>query len=330
MNGAGQTLLWQHTMRAIAGAFLLLASTMALAREAAADVIRISGSPADASLLQALQEGFQLRHPQVRFTQALHGPESTLAGIYTGTADVAFMARELREPLERMAFEWVLLDKPQYIVIAHAGIRAERLASQLALFVHKDNPIQQLSLPQLEAIFGAEPRSDAVVLRQWGQVGLAQDWQQRAIHVHGPKVDTIQALYFRRHVMGDSRKWNPAYREAGSEGAAVVAAIAADPAAIGYAPIGLATAQVRAIPIAATDAGPFVVPDARSIGEGQYPLIRSVGVVTPHTDKQPIGATVRAFITFLLSPEGQAIIAREGSYLPLHAEALALQRKAMP
>jgi phosphate transport system substrate-binding protein len=315
----------------VAGAVMLSATAAAWARDAAPTAeIRITGSPADAPLLQALQQGFNRQQPHVRFTQSLHGPESTLAGVYTGTADVAFMARELREPLERMAFEWVLLDKPQYIQIAHAGVRADRLSSQLALFVHKDNPVRQLTLPQIDAIFGAEPRGEAAPLRRWGQVGLDKDWRQRDIRVHGPKVDTIQALYFRRHAMGDSRKWNPGYREAASEGAAVIAAIANDGAGIGYAPVRDATAQVRVVPIAATDAGPFVVPDAHSVRNGQYPLIRSIGVVTAQTAKQPMAAPVRAFIDFLLSAEGQAIIAREGSYLPLHAAALAQQREALP
>lgn len=320
----------------LAGALALLATGPGLARDEVAPasvpatVIRIAGSPADAPLLQALQQGFARRYPQVRFAQSLHGPESTLAGVYTGTADVAFMARELREPLERMAFEWVLLDKPQYIRIAHAGVRADRLSSQLAVFVHKDNPLQRLTLTQLEAIFSAEPRGGHALLREWGQVGLNGNWERRAIHVHGPKVDTIQALFFRRQVMGDGRKWNPDYREAASEGAAAIAAIAADPAGIGYAPVREASPQVRAVPLAATADGPFAVPDATSVGNGQYPLIRSIGVVTAHTDTHPMSAPVRAFIDFLLSPEGQAIIASEGSYLPLHAAALARQQRDLP
>lgn len=290
----------------------------------------MSGSPQDAALLKALQDGFARRHPQVRFSQSLHGPESTLAGVYTGTADIAFMARELREPLERMAFEWVLLDKPRYIRIAHAGLDSERFSSQLAVFVHRDNPVQGLTLAQLEAIFGAEPRGGAAPLREWGQLGLGGERAKRAIRVHGPRVDSVQALFFRRNVMGDSRKWNPGYHETASEGADVVAAVAADPDAVGYAPVRHATPQVRAVALAATPAGPFVLPDRQSVGQGTYPLLRSIGVVTAHTRERPMSAAVRDFIDFILGPEGQAIIAREGGYLPLDPVTLAESRRALP
>ncbi len=291
--------------------------------------IRISGSPADRMLLESLEQGFRARHPAIAFEYSLHGPESTMAGVYTGTADIAWMGRELREPMERMAFEWVMLDKPLAIEVANAGIDSDRDSTQLGVFVHRSNPLQQLSLRQLDAIYGAEHRRGASNIRQWGELGLGQEWSGRPVHVHGPKVDSVQALHFRRIVLNDSRKWNPGYQQAG-EGAPVIAALAADPAGIAYAPLRDANAEVRLVALAVDDGGPFHLPGVASMQDRTWPLARSISVVTAHTSAHPMRDEVREFLAYVLSGEGQGVIEREGGYLPLGDETLRAQRERLP
>ncbi len=322
-------------VRAVALAFV---TTMAVAcgRDPApaatplSGTIRISGSPADASLLAALEDGFRKQHPRVSFVHALHGPEATLAGVYTGTADLALMARELREPLERMAFEWAMLDKPLPVDIALAGIATARRTAQLGVFVHKDNPLRQLSLRQLDAIYGAEHRRGGPLARNWGALGLRGTWAERPIHVHGPPVSSIEALYLRRAVLHDSRKWNPGYRQAEAEGAPVIARLEQDPDGIAFAPLRDATAGVRALALGNGDEGPFHSADDASVRSGAYPLVRSITVIPAHTHERPMPHAVRAFIAYLLSDEGQAVIAAEGGYLPLGPVALHAQRERLP
>ena len=69
--------------------------------------LRIWGSPEDGWLIEELEACFRTYQPRVRFINSLHGPESTFASVYMDVADIAFMAREIRQPLETMAFEWV-------------------------------------------------------------------------------------------------------------------------------------------------------------------------------------------------------------------------------
>lgn len=304
-------------------------TSMPPAVPALSGTIRVSGSPADAGLLATLEAGFQRRHPEIAFTHALHGPESTLAGVYTGTADLALMGRELREPLERMAFEWVLLDKPLVIDVAHAGLAAERPSAQLGVFVHKSNPLQRLSLRQLDAIYGAEHLRGGPNLRRWGDLGLDDAWAARAIHVYGPAVDSVPALYLRRTVLHDSRKWNPDYRQTAADGAAI-AALAQDQAGIAYAPLREAIDAVKLLALAEEDAGPFHLPDAGSVRSRAYPLARSIAIVTAHTRTRPMPAHVRAFVDYLLSDAGQAAIAADGRYLPLGEASLRAQRERLP
>ena len=133
--------------------------------------IRVTGDIEDLELIETLQAEFGRYQPGVHFKNSLHGPESTLAGVYTGTADLAFMAREIREPLERMAFEWAKLAKPYAVVFANAGFEKHRPGTQLAVFVHGENPVDVLSLAELDAIFGAEHKRGSKNIRAWGRSG---------------------------------------------------------------------------------------------------------------------------------------------------------------
>ncbi|WP_440224400.1 PstS family phosphate ABC transporter substrate-binding protein [Dokdonella sp. MW10] len=321
-------------LRAMVAALVLAATACsrddAPAAPSLQGALRISGSPADRALLDAWQASFTRLHPDVVFTQSLHGPESTLAPVYTGTADVALMGRELREPLERMAFEWVRLDKPLAIPVAEAGLASDRLSTQIGVFVHADNPITGVSLRQLDAVYGAERRRGGAAVSAWGDLGLDGDWASRPVHVYGPPVDSLQAIHLRRQVLEDSRKWTPEYRPSASEGADVVAALAADRDGIAYAPVRDATPAVRLIGLARDDAGPFLLPDEAAIRSRAYPLVRSIVLVTAHTKQEPMTPLVRAFVAHVLGDEGQAVLAREGGYLPLGDAALAEARGRLP
>jgi phosphate transport system substrate-binding protein len=297
--------------------------------ERADKAIRISGSAQDRALLEALRNGFRLKHADTGFEFSLHGPESTLAGVYTGSADIAWMARELREPMERMAFEWVLLDKPFAIEVAHAALDSDRYSTQIGVFVHHTNPLRQMNLRELEAIFGAEHLRGDRNIRRWGELGVDDEWAQRTINVYGPVIDSVQALHFRRVVLDDSRKWNADYQQS-AEGAPVISALAKDPYGIAYAPLRDATPDVKLLALATQHDGPYVLPETESVRSRTWPLLRSIHVVTAHTKTKPMRSEVRDFIAFVLSTEGQEIIAKEGGYLPLSDESARVQRERLP
>ena len=179
--------------------------------------IRISGSPADHNLLREWEKGFSKLHPGVRFSESLHGPESTIAGVYTGLADLGLMAREIRLPVEKMAFEWVHRYPPFLVEVANAGLQPGRPSANLAIIVHRDNPLSRLDLAQVDGILGAEHKRGHPNVRRWGDLGLQGEWADRPIHLYGPAVDSIPALHLRTVVMRDSHKWNPDYRELGGD-----------------------------------------------------------------------------------------------------------------
>ncbi len=289
--------------------------------------IRIWGSPEDGALIALWNDDFHKHHPNALVTASLHGPDSAMAGIYTGVAELAFVGRELRLPVESMAFEWVKLHKPATVEVANASLTAPRVAANLAVFVHPSNPLVGLSLQQLDAIFGGEHKRGGANVRTWGDLGLVGEWRERPIRVLGPAVDSVPALFFRKVVLKDSFKWNPALQEANeAEG---LAALASDPAAIAYAPMAAGrSSDVKALPLAASGTD-FVALTAQSAADRSYPLARAVHIAFDRAPGKPVDPRVREFLRYVLSDEGQAAVARDGAYVPLQAASAQRQLKGL-
>ncbi len=278
--------------------------------------LRIWGSPSDGPLLNRWAVGFRQFHPKLRLTSTLHGPDSTLAGIYSGVADLAFMAREMRAPVERMAFEWVYHHPAFSVDIANAGLNTDRPGANLAIMVHRDNPIAQITLTQLREILGAEQWRGEKSIRTWGNLGLTGAWKDRPIHVYGPTVDSIPAMFMRATVLKGSYKWNPDYQEIATDHK-IAALLARDPAGIAYMPLRETSDQVKPLALSAAEEGPFVPLTKESVAAHTYPLARVITMVLNREPGKPVEARTKEFLRYVLSRDGQAEIARDAAYIPL-------------
>ena len=282
--------------------------------------IRVRASAADGWLVEHLEAGFRKAQPGVTFSGTFHGPESTFAGVYTGVADVAFMAREMRVPMESMAFEWVHHYKAFEVEIANAGLGTERPGVNLAVFVHRSNPLTRLTLKQLDGIMGAEHLRGGANIRKWGELFEGDGWKDRPIHIYGPGLDSVAALFIRTAVLHDSRKWNPRYREVATGWSEVLASLARDPAGIAYAPVLPGHDGTKSVALGADDGGPFYALSAQTVAARTYPLTRVISVALDREPGKPLDPTIKEFLRYVLGREGQEAIASDGAYIPLSAQ----------
>ena len=291
--------------------------------------IRVWGSPDDGWLIEELEAGFRKYQPAVRFQDTLHGPESTFAAVYMDVADVGFMAREIRVPLETMGFEWVHHYPPFEIEIANAGLGADhgtnRPAVDLGFFVNKANPLSCLTLRQADGIFAADHRRGGADIRHWGELGIGGNWAARAIHVYGPAPDSIAAVYVRRAVLAGSRKWNPDYRTVAGGWSEVLESVARDPDGIAFAPPAPGNLGAKALRLAASAEGPCYMLNAATAEARTYPLLRGVDVALDRAPGKAIEPKVSEFLRFILSREGQHVVVSDGAYLPLSAASVRQQ-----
>lgn len=295
--------------------------------------IRVWGNPDDGWLIEELEAGFRKYEPQVQFKENLHGPESTFAATYMDVADVAFMAREIRVPLETMGFEWARHYPPFEVEIANAGLGTDHGAPRpevdLAFFVNKANPLSCLSLRQLDDIFAADHRRGGANIRRWGELRLGGAWANRQIHVYGPAPDNISSVYVRRAVLAGSRKWNAQYRTIAGGWSEVLENVARDPDGIAFAPPLPGNLGVKALRLAASHQSRCYALTADTAKARTYPLARAVDVAMDRPPGSPIDPKVKEFLRFILSREGQRIIVSDGAYLPLSAVGLSEQRERL-
>jgi phosphate transport system substrate-binding protein len=103
----------------------------------------------------------------------------------------------------------------------------------------------------------------------------------------------------------------------------IVRAVAADEAALGYSGFAYAQPGTKTLALGVTDAGPFLAGDTREVARREYPLARTIYLcLRPAPD-----AATRAFVRYVLGPEGQqAIAADPQGFFPLPAATLAAAR----
>ncbi|MFP4138445.1 MAG: PstS family phosphate ABC transporter substrate-binding protein [Halomonas sp.] len=298
------------------GAMLLLgvAFSLAAARLPAEEVVGTLdavGSDTLAGLMLRWGERLAERHPGVRLQLQASGSASAPAALTAGTTRLGPMSRPMSET-EHEAF------------VARHGyppLELEIGRDALAVIVHRHNPLETLSRRELDAIFSESRRcgGDAPVER-WRQLGVTLPGDR--IVLHGRNVASGTHDLFRQLALCGGNYRVRLNEHPGS--AAVVAAVAAEPSAIGFAGLNHLNAGVKALRRLDPD-GEAAAPTPEAVRRGEYSLARSLYLYV----NLPPGGTLpepeRAFLALVFSPAGQAVVEELG-FVTLSAASLAQQR----
>lgn len=319
------------TLGVLAAACLAAQGAAAQPADALSGVVRVwgHGSVRDdyvGPLLAALEQGFRARHPGVSFANTLRGDDTAIGGLYTGQADIALMER-VPIAIELDAYQPIFKADPFGVSIATGSVAAPHHANPLAILVHPDNPLRELTLAQVDAVFGADRRRGApAAAHLWGELGLTGAWAAQPIHVYIPPITHDDAQFFESAVMKGSQKWTGALREVGDRKAsAATEAAAGTAAAVARDRYGIALSSTRYADqggraLALADGGEFIPPTPASVASRGYPLARKVSMFAVRAPDRPLAPAVKAFLQYVLGDEGQAAIARDGGYYPLAPE----------
>jgi phosphate transport system substrate-binding protein len=271
------------------------------------------GSDTMNNLMTLWQEGFKKLYPSVTIQVEGKGSSTAPPALIEGTAQLGPMSREMK-PDEIDAFEKKFGYKPSCIRTS---------LDALAVWVNRDNPVQGLTLGQLDAIFSSTRRGGALQdITAWGQLGLTGDWD-RPISLYGRNSASGTYGYFKDHALAKGDFKNTVKEQPGS--ASVVQGVENDRYAIGYSGIGYSTAGVRSVPIAKKDGGPFVSADVEHVLNGTYPLGRYLYIYFNKAPNRPLDPLTKEFLTFVLSKEGQEVVIKDG-FLPLPKKVLDEER----
>jgi phosphate transport system substrate-binding protein len=246
------------------------------------EVVRITGSDTMLVLGRRLAESFMRTHPGIAVVVEGGGTGVGVEALIQGEAEICAASRPL-QPTEIEAL---------HEHFGTLGVRFLVAQDAISVFVNPGNPVRDLEMAQLAALFSGAATS-------WSEVG-------------GPDLPVVVVLrppssgthrFFRTHVLGGG-SFTPAGRTV-LRTVDVLELVAAERGAVGYGGIAFGQGVVRC-----RIGG--VAPLEREVREGRYPLSRYLHL---YTTAPPEGAT-RQVVDWCLGPEGQRVV-REVGFIPL-------------
>jgi len=257
-------------------------------------VIQNKGSDTLVNVAQAWAEAYQGVNPAVVVAVSGGGSGTGIAALINGTVDIANASRAIKDKELKLA-----KDNGQDPVKHVVGFDA------LAVYLHADNPLDEISLAQLAEIYG-----DGGSFLSWTDLGVeVPGCQDQEIVVVSRQNNSGTYAYFRGTVLGNGDFKLGTRDMHGSKD--VVDLVENTPCAIGYSGLAYATDHVKLGCVAVQAGEGCVNPSVETAIDGSYPVARPLFM---YTNGQPSGH-VGEYMRWIMSMEGQCIILNKG-YAP--------------
>jgi phosphate transport system substrate-binding protein len=258
--------------------------------------IKNCGSDTMVNLAQMWSERYQKVAPDVSVEVGGGGSGVGIRDLMENLVDIANASRKMKEAEREQAKKKFGKDPVEWIV----GYDA------MAIYAHKDNPVEELTVEQLAAIYGEGGSVD-----KWSQIGVTIKGSDEIVRVSRQNSSGTY-FFFREHVL-NKKDFKLGSRDmSGSKD--VVELVGNTPGAIGYSGMGYKTDAVKFVKIAPKKGETAYMPSLKNVVDGKYSLARPLHM---YTLGQPTGH-VKKYIDWVLSPEGQKIV-QEAGYVPVAA-----------
>jgi phosphate transport system substrate-binding protein len=279
------------------------------------------GSDTMNNLATLWAEGFRKYYPNVKVQVEGKGSSTAPPALIEGTAQLGPMSRKMKKE-EIDKFEAKYGFPPTGIRTALDG---------LAVYVNKDNPLTELTLEQVDAIFSKTRKGGYKEdVTTWGQVGLTGEWANKPISLYGRNSASGTYGYFKEVALYKGDYKDSVKEQPGS--ASVVQGVSEDKFAMGYSGIGYTTSNVKPIKIAKKAGEPYYGESYENVLSGKYPLARYLYVyvsIDPFkSGAGKISPLTSQFLLFAISKEGQEVVVKDG-YFPIPEKVAAEERRKL-
>ena len=260
--------------------------------------IQIQGSDTMVNLAQAWAEAYTAAEKGANIEVGGGGSGVGIAALINGTIDIATASRDMKAE-EKTKAKTASGKDAKEITVGY---------DCLAIYVHQDNPMTEITLEQLQKIFAEDGN-----ITKWSDLGVNVPGCQTAEIIRVSRQSSSGTYeFFREHVLSKkdfklgSRDMN------GSK--EVVELVGSTPCAIGYSGMGYATEHVKKLKVA-SKAGQGVEPTVETAQNKTYPIARPLYL---YTLGEPEG-DAKKFLSWVLSEPGQKIV-QETGYVPVPAD----------
>ncbi|HVC02225.1 MAG TPA: substrate-binding domain-containing protein [Steroidobacteraceae bacterium] len=295
---------------------------------------------------------FKKYQPQIKLVYRLQTAANGIACLYEDRGDIGIDHQPLfYDDLSNLRLKGYLASGISVVTGAYDVIGWQ---NTFAIIVNNKNPLTGVTMRQLDGMFGSQraggwartqwrpdfARGPAGNIRTWGGAGLTGAWADRPVDTYGFSLRYSTAQEFSDDVLRSSDKWNGNLLAFGNykrpdgttylESDQIIDHIAKDPGGIGYIRYhGHLPPSVKVLAVARTSRGPYVPLTLETEQRRSYPLWGQQQFWVEAKPGQPLDPKIYEFIRFALSRDGQALVERDGKYLPLTAKAAAEQMRRL-
>lgn len=259
-------------------------------------VIQNKGSDTMVNLAQAWAEAYRKVRPDVSVEVSGGGSGVGIAALMRGAVDIANSSRDL---------------KPRELEEARAVTGKEVLVyvvgfDALAIYVHPSNPLEEISLEELEEIYAEGGR-----LTRWSDLGvqMPQARFDRIIRISRQSSSGTYEFFRERALRNRDFKLGSHDMNGSKE---VVELVASTPGAIGYSGMGYATSRVKMLRVARRKGEPAYLPTLENTVRHRYPIARSLLMCVLG---EPSGE-VKRYLDWVRSDAGQLLV-EENGFVPI-------------
>jgi phosphate transport system substrate-binding protein len=277
----------------IAVATVALLGSFLLAKPAG-KMIQIKGSDTLVNLVQILSEEYMAKNPGVSIAVLGGGSGTGITGLINQTCDIADHSREWKQKEIDQAWEKGVTPRP--FVVAIDG---------LSIVVNEKNPIDQLTMAQVGALYRGE-------IKNWKTLG---DFP-KPVSLYGRQSNSGTYVFMQEFVLGN-KNYSTDMKEMNGN-AQIIEGLLQDEGGVGYVGVGYLYDEnrqirkgIKVLEISKEPNGTGYLPtDKPAVESGAYPISRPLYMSTNGKPK----ADVAQFLSWIVGPEGQAIVEREGFF----------------
>jgi len=270
-------------------------------------------------LVEKWEAAFNAIYPEAEFeiTPPYAGSTGMLK-VIDGELDFAFVSRELK-PTDITSFQEKYGYEPFYVSISGGVYRHFGFLDAIGIITNKDNPIEGISLDDLDSLFSTTRNRGGSEVRTWGDLGLTGEWKDQPIIVHAIEPWNGFEEFVRQKVMNASGKhgeWRPDldFHKLAFDPASEVAK---DKFSIGYTGLAYIDTGVKVLPLSEHRGGDYIEPSYENVASFEYPLSRTMYFAANVKPSEKMDPAMEEFLKFILSRQGQEIVREHAIFLPL-------------
>ena len=259
--------------------------------------LTIAGSDAMMQLAGVWVQQFNAFYPNVKFRLVSASSTRSVEAVRDKQANFALMSREVL-PEEIVDFKKVTGHDPTIVISS---------MERIAVLVNAQNPVESLTLAQIDSIFSASRKRGGQAPANWSALGAKSNAPVKVVLRDEP---TGAPASFRQIVM-QGAEFRPDTAKMDSY-LNVVKAVAADPGAISFSDSMYVLPKVKAVAISLAEGQPAIGIESAEADAGHYPLIRPQHMIVNYDPKSPPAEAEKEFYKFIFSTMGQEGVVKAG------------------